>query len=71
MGFLKGSQQAIDHMAKIRAMKGGNKKKSNQISSIDTNNNNNIEQTKSKRGRLVKGSSEAIEYMAMLRSKRK
>ena len=22
MGFLKGSQQAIDHMAKIRAMKG-------------------------------------------------
>ena len=66
-----GSQQALDHMAKIRAMKGGNKKTSNQISSIDTNNNNNIEQTKSKRGRLVKGSSEAIEYMAMLRSKRK
>ena len=70
MGFTKGSQQAKDHMAKIRAMKGGNKKTSNQISSIDTN-NNNIEQTKSKRGRLVKGSTQAIEYMAMLRSKRR
>jgi hypothetical protein len=25
MGFLKGSQEAIDHMAKIRAMKGNNR----------------------------------------------
>ena len=69
MGFPKGSQQAIDHMAKIRAMK-GNKKTSDQ-SMDNNNNNNNIEEIQSKRGRLIKGSKEAKEYMTMLRSKRK
>ena len=69
MGFTKGSSEALAHMLKIRNMR-GNKKTSDQT--MDNNNNNNIEQTQSKRGgRLIKGSQEAKEYMAILRSKRK
>ena len=34
MGFLKGSQEAIDHMAKIRAMK-GNKVNTTEKPKID------------------------------------
>ena len=70
MGFPKGSQQSKVHMEMVRSMR-GNKKTSNQ-SQTQSMDNNNIEQTQvSKRGRLVKGTTEAREYMAMLRSKRK
>ena len=71
MGFGKGTQESMDHMAKMRAMRGGNKKTSisNQISSTD--NNNNIEQVPKRGGRLIKGSQAAKEYMQLLRSKRR
>jgi hypothetical protein len=66
MGFTKGSQEAINHMAKIRSMRKGNK----SVSMV-----NNVEPVEAvasvgRRGRLIKGSPEAKAYMASIRPKK-
>ena len=68
MGFTKGSTQALDHMAKLRAMRGKNK--SNQ--STINNTYQPVQTTQSEappksRGRFIKGSDEAKAYMASIR----
>ena len=66
MGFTKGSQEAIDHMAKLRSMRKGNK----SVSMV-----NNVEPVEvvasvGRRGRFIKGSPEAKAYMASIRPKK-
>ena len=72
--FEKGSESAKENMKKVR--EGRKKKESTQnqtesmINNIEPVETNQIE-TPKRRGRFVKGSAEAREYMAELRSKRK
>ena len=72
MGFPKGSTLALEHMAKIRAMRKG-KKSMVQIDSVV----DNIEPVQTeevvtgRRGKLVKGSIEAKAFMASIRAKNK
>ena len=73
MGYAKGSIQAMEHMAKLRSMRGKNK--SNQSNQITINNAPQPVQTKEteapkRRGILIRGSIEAKEYMASIRPKR-
>ena len=73
MGYAKGSTQAMEHMAKLRSMRGKNK--SNQSNQLTINNAPQPVQRKeteapTRRGRLVKGSEEARIYMASIRPKR-
>ena len=70
MGYAKGSTQAMEHMAKLRSMRGKNK--SNQSNQLTINNAPKPVQTKEseapkRRGRLIRGSIEAKEYMASIR----
>ena len=72
--FEKGSDEAKAYMAKLRAMRKGKQSTQNQTESMINNvepvETNPIE-TPKRRGRLVKGSIEAREYMAQIRSKKK
>ena len=73
MGYAKGSIQAMEHMAKLRSMRGKNK--SNQSNQLTINNAPKPVQTKEseapkRRGRLIRGSIEAKEYMSSIRPKR-
>ena len=73
MGYAKGSTQAMEHMAKLRSMRGKNK--SNQSNQSTINNapkpvQTNESEAPKRRGRLVKGSEEARLYMASIRPKR-
>jgi len=74
MGYQKGSTLALEHMAQIRAMRKGKQSTQNKTASMINNvepvETNQIE-TPKRRGRLVKGSIEAREYMAEIRSKKK
>ena len=73
MGFQKGSTQALEHMARIRAMKKGKQSSQNQTQSMV----NNVEPVQTeqvvtgRRGRLVKGSAEAKAFMASIRERKK
>ena len=65
MGFLKGSQAALDHMARIRSMRKNNK------TSQSTINASPVQPLEAKkRGKLIKGSEEAKIYMASIRPRR-
>ena len=74
MGFQKGSTQALEHMARIRAMKKGKQSTQNQTQSMVNNvepvETNQLE-TSERRGRFVKGSAEAKAYMASIRARNK
>ena len=70
MGFQKGSTQALEHMAKIRAMRKGKQSTQSMV--------NNVEPVEAvgevvtgRRGRLVKGSTEAKAFMASIRARKK
>jgi hypothetical protein len=72
-GFKKGSKEAKEHMARIRAMRKGSKKKEESDSDSDSDNEERPAPTVTKmkrRGRFVKGSKEAKEYMASIRRKK-
>ena len=66
MGFTKGSDAAKEHMAKIRAMRNGKKSTQSMVNNVEPVQTNQIETPK-----LIKGSIEAREYMASIRSKKK
>ena len=73
MGFQKNSPEAKEHMSKMRAMRGKNK--SNQSNQLTINNapqpvQTNETEAPKRRGRLIRGSIEAKEYMASIRPKR-
>ncbi len=70
MGFIKGSEGAKEHMAKIRALRKG-KQPIVQIDSTVDNIEPVSEEVTGRREKLVKGSIEAREYMASIRSKKK
>jgi hypothetical protein len=70
MGFTKGSDAAKEHMAKIRAMQNGKKSTQSMVNNVEPVETNQIE-TPKRRGKLIKGSIEAREYMASIRSKKK
>jgi len=62
-GFKKGSQEAKEHMARIRGMRKGKK--------MDSESSSDEETPKPKRsGRFVKGSQEAKDFMASIRRKK-
>ena len=69
MGFLKGSQAALDHMARIRSMRKNNKISQSTINASPVQPVQPLEANK-KRGKLIKGSIEAREYMASIRPRR-
>ena len=69
MGFLKGSQAALDHMARIRSMRKNNKISQSTINASPVQPAQPLEANK-RRGRLIKGSDEAKAYMASIRPKR-
>ena len=66
MGFSKGSQAALDHMARIRSMRKNNKISQSTINASPVQ---PLEANK-RRGRLIKGSDEAKAYMASIRPRR-
>ena len=70
MGFTKGSDAAKEHLAKIRAMRNGKKSNQSMVNNVEPVQTNQIETSKG-RGKLIKGSIEAREYMASIRSKKK
>ena len=70
MGFQKGSTEALEHMAKIRAMRKSKQSTQTMVNNVEPVETNQIE-TPKRRGRLVKGSNEAREYMASIRAKKK
>ena len=70
MGFQKGSTQALEHMAKIRAMRKSKQSTQPMVNNVEPVVTNQIETSKG-RGKLIKGSIEAREYMASIRSKKK
>ena len=74
MGFTKGSTQAIEHMAKIRAMRKNKQPTQNETQSILDNvepvETNQTENPK-RRGKLIKNSIEAKQHMTDIRSKKK
>ena len=72
MGFTKGSTQAIEHMAKIRAMRKNKQSTQSMINNVEPVETNQSEgETPKRRGRLIKGSIEAREYMASIRARKK
>ena len=70
MGFQKGSTQALEHMAKIGALR-KSKQPTVQIDPVVDDNEPVSEVVTGRREKLVKGSIEAREYMASIRSKKK
>ena len=72
MGFTKGSTQAIEHMAKIRAMRKNKQSTQSMINNVEPVETNQPEgETPKRRGRLIKGSPEAKAFMASIRAKNK
>ena len=69
MGFLKGSQAALDHMARIRSMRKNNKISQSTINASPVQPVQPLEANK-RRGKLIKGSIQAREYMASIRPRR-
>ena len=69
MGFPKGSSQALEHMAKIRAMKKGKQSSQSMVNNVEPVQKEEV--VVGRRGRLVKGSAEAKAFMAEIRSKKK
>lgn len=68
-GFKKGSQEAKDHMARIRGMRKGKKK---EESESESSSDEEMPKSKPKRsGRFVKGSKEAKEWGERMRAMRK
>ena len=70
MGFIKGSTQALEHMANIRAMRNGKKSTQTMVNNVEPVETNQSE-TQQRRGKLVKGSPEAKAFMAIIRAKKK
>ena len=70
MGFQKGSTQALEHMAKIRAMRNGKKSNQSMVNNVEPVQTEEVV-VAGRRGRLVKGSAEAKAFMASIRSKKK
>ena len=68
-GFKKGSKEAIEHMARIRGMRKGAKKKEESDSESESDEEAPAP-TKKRRGRFVKGSQAAKDYMASIRRKK-
>ena len=71
MGFQKGSTEALEHMARIRAMRKGKQSTQNETASMINNVEPIQEELPKRRGRLVKGSAEAKAFMASIRAKNK
>ena len=71
MGFQKGSPEAIAHMAKLRSMRRGNKSTQSTIDNVGQKLQMTEETVPQKRGKLIKGSSEAKAYMASIRRPKK
>ena len=72
MGFQKGSTLALEHMAKIRAMRKSKQSTQNETASMINNVEPRQEEVVTgRRGRLVKGSAEAKAFMASIRAKKK
>ena len=69
MGFQKGSTQAIEHMAKIRAMRNGKKTTQSMVNNVEPVQTEQV--VTGRRGRLVKGSAEAKAFMASIRERKK
>ena len=72
--FEKGSEAAKEHMAKIRAMRKNKQPTQNETQSIGNNAepvDTNQKETQKQRGKLIKESIEAKQYMAEIRSKKK
>ena len=69
MGFSKGSQAALDHMARIRSMRKNNKISQSTINASPVQPAQPLE-ANTKRGKLIKGSIQAREYMASIRPRR-
>ena len=69
MGFLKGSQAALEHMSKIRSMRKNNKSTESTIKASSVQPVQPLEANK-RRGKLIKGSEEAKAYMASIRPRR-
>ena len=70
MGFQKGSTQALEHMAKIRAMRNGKKTTQSMVNNVEPVQTEEVV-VAGRRRRLVKGSAEAKAFMASIRSKKK
>ena len=68
MGFQKNSPEALEHMAKIRAMRKNKQSTQSMINNVEPVETNQSE--KPKRGKLIKDSIEAKQYMAEIRSKK-
>ena len=66
-GFKKGSQEARDHMARIRMMRKGSKKEKEES---DSESDEEAPVKPKRRGRFAKGSQEAKDYMASIRRKK-
>ena len=72
MGFTKGSTQAIEHMAKIRAMRKNKQATQSMINNVEPVETNQTDgEIPKRRGRLIKGSPEAKAFMASIRAKSK
>ena len=69
MGFQKGSTQALEHMAKIRAMRNGKKTTQSMVNNVEPVQTEQV--VTGRRGRLVKGSAEAKAFMASIRERKK
>ena len=70
MGYAKGSIQAMEHMAKLRSMRGKNKSNQSTINNAPQPVQTKESEAPKRRGRLIRGSIEAKEYMASIRPKR-
>ncbi len=70
MGFQKGSTQALEHMAKIRAMRKSKQSTQSMVNNVEPVVTNQIE-TPKRRGKLIKGSAEAKAFMTEIHSKKK
>ena len=72
MGVTKGSTLALEHMAKIRATRKNKQATQSMINNVEPVETNRSEgETPKRRGRLIKGSIEAKQYMASIRAKNK
>ena len=70
MGFQKGSTQALEHMAKIRALR-KSKQPMVQIDSVVDNNEPVSKVATGRREKLVKGSAEAKTFMSSIKERKK
>ena len=70
MGFQKNSPEAKEHMSKMRAMRGKNKSNQSTINNAPQPVRTNETEAPKRRGRLIRGSIEAKEYMSSIRPKR-